>query len=45
MNGSMNASVASQKTGRELHRKVFEMIKNWNGEYLVNVCETSILET
>ena len=40
----MNASFASQKTRRKLHRKVFEGI-NQNEEHLVNICESNILES
>ena len=40
----MNASFASQKTRRKLHRKVFERI-NQNEEHLVNICELNILES
>ena len=38
----MNASV---KTRRKLHRKVFDRIQNQNGEHLMNVYESNILET
>ena len=35
MKGPMNASIAGQKTGRKLHRKVFERIKRkkWGTSY------------
>ena len=45
MNECMNASVASQKTRRKLHRKIFERIKDSKWETSCKSNESNILET
>ena len=41
----MNASVANQRTRMKMDRKVFEGIKESNGEYLVNLYESNYFES
>ena len=45
MNGPMNRSVASQKTRRKLHKKIYERIKESEWGTSCKSSESNILET
>ena len=45
MNGPMNGSVASQKTRRKLHKKIYERIKESEWRISCKSSESNILET
>ena len=45
MNESMNANVTSQKRGENWTERYLRKLQNQNGEHLVNLCDSSLLET